>query len=55
MTTLETNPIAFFFRPLSSTPCGVGDCVSGVGTAALSNDPSPLPATLVPGGYMQRR
>ncbi len=35
MTTLETNPIAFFFRPLSSTPLCDG-VERGGGTDALS-------------------
>ena len=41
MTTLETNPIAFFFSPLSSTPdrfwsWGVLAAAGPVGTAVLS-------------------
>ena len=36
MTTLETNPIAFFFRPLSPTARAGSGAGVGAGTAALS-------------------
>ena len=36
MTTLETNPIAFFFRPLSSTPGRLPEAESLAGIAELS-------------------